>query len=394
MPFYYKLRSAFINYVFLLAIVGGINNFLFYSYLFLKFLEKDYSNANKMGKSYFGPPSKTKQNAKKKTELLEPNVKILSNVNLKEKIDNYLQTITTPFFFECQENKIDESTLSESKNNVETPFNKYDKEKKQDHLKPKANILLEPDVKLNDNIDNDSQPLNKTLDLYEFQENDLEEKASKSPEYDKLEEKTYTPLKAVNFDCYPILTKIDTNLNTDHRDYEDNEDFSESRDTSSYVPETEIESEGGEEETIIPIFKTINVTCPESTLTKDEPSEKPHISNIETNNSIVALSHRKNIVWDRKNFCPICFVEVSHFARHLERNHADESRVKKILSFPKVSNERKTLWDSLRKEGNFHLFREEKKVVAVRRPTEAQALDFDDFVVCENCSGVYKKKFL
>ncbi|XP_050518294.1 uncharacterized protein LOC126892705 [Diabrotica virgifera virgifera] len=156
-----------------------------------------------------------------------------------------------------------------------TPFNKYDKEKKQDHLKPKANILLEPDVKLNDNIDNDSQPLNKTLDLYEFQENDLEEKASKSPEYDKLEEKTYTPLKAVNFDCYPILTKIDTNLNTDHRDYEDNEDFSESRDTSSYVPETEIESEGGEEETIIPIFKTINVTCPESTLTKDEPSESP-----------------------------------------------------------------------------------------------------------------------
>ncbi|XP_050498887.1 uncharacterized protein LOC114348500 [Diabrotica virgifera virgifera] len=258
-----------------------------------------------MGQSYFGPPSKTKQNAKKKTELLEPNVKILSNVNLKEKIDNYLQTITTPFFFECQENKIYESTLSESKNNVETPFNKYDKEKKQDHLKPKANILLEPDVKLNDNIDNDSQPLIKTLDLYEFQENDLEEKASKSPEYDKLEEKTYTPLKAVNFDCYPILTKIDTNLNTDHRDYEDNEDFSESRDTSSYVPETEIESEGGEEEIIIPIFKTINVTCPESTLTKDEPSEKPHISNIETNNSIVALSHRKNRVWDRKNFCPI-----------------------------------------------------------------------------------------
>ncbi|XP_050512802.1 uncharacterized protein LOC126888505 [Diabrotica virgifera virgifera] len=274
-----------------------------------------------------------------------------------------------------------------------TPFNKYDKEKKQDHLKPKANILLEPDVKLNDNIDNDSQPLNKTLDLYEFQENDLEEKASKSPEYDKLEEKTYTPLKAVNFDCYPILTKIDTNLNTDHRDYEDNEDFSESRDTSSYVPETEIESEGGEEETIIPIFKTINVTCPESTLTKDEPSEKPHISNIETNNSIVALSHRKNRVWDRKNFCPICFVEVSHFARHLERNHADESRVKKSLSFPKGSNEKKTLWDSLRKEGNFHLFREEKKVVAVGRPTEAQALDFDDFVACENCSGVYKKKF-
>ncbi|XP_050500995.1 uncharacterized protein LOC114335438 [Diabrotica virgifera virgifera] len=174
-----------------------------------------------------------------------------------------------------------------------TPFNKYDKEKKQDHLNPKANILLEPDVKLNDNIDNDSQPLNKTLDLYKFQENDLEEKASKSPEYDKLEEKTYIPLKAVNFDCYPILTKIDTNPNTNHRDYEDNEYFSESRDTSSYVPETEIESEGGEEETIYPIFKTINVTCPESTLTKDEPSEKPHISNIETNNSIVALSHRK-----------------------------------------------------------------------------------------------------
>lgn len=91
-------------------------------------------------------------------------------------------------------------------------------------------------------------------------------------------------------------------------------------------------------------------------------------------------------------------MEQTHFARHIERKHADEPRVKKILSLPVGSIERKELWDCVRKEGNFALFREEKKVIAVRRPTEDEsrknAKSFNDFAACSSCSGVYKRKTL
>lgn len=91
-------------------------------------------------------------------------------------------------------------------------------------------------------------------------------------------------------------------------------------------------------------------------------------------------------------------MEQTHFARHIERKHADEPTVRKILSLPVGSSKRKVSWDCLRKEGNFALFREEKKVIPVRRPTEDEskinAKCFNDFAVCSSCSGVYKKKTL
>nr|CAI5845355.1 unnamed protein product [Callosobruchus analis] len=35
--------------------------------------------------------------------------------------------------------------------------------------------------------------------------------------------------------------------------------------------------------------------------------------------------------WTKKNNCPYCFAEVTHFPRHLKRNHADEGVVREIL---------------------------------------------------------------
>ncbi|KAG5868973.1 hypothetical protein JTB14_001571 [Gonioctena quinquepunctata] len=59
---------------------------------------------------------------------------------------------------------------------------------------------------------------------------------------------------------------------------------------------------------------------------------------------------------------------------------------------------RKELWDCLIKEVNFALFREGEKGIAVRRPTkeenEKNYKNFDDFVVCSSCNGVYKEKAL
>lgn len=115
------------------------------------------------------------------------------------------------------------------------------------------------------------------------------------------------------------------------------------------------------------------------------------------NESKVVLSKRKLRIWDKKDFCPFCCKEITHFARHVGRNHKDVPKVQKILSLPKGGSERKQLWDCLRKEGNFYLFKEEKKVIAVRRPPQEEsknAKTFDDFAVCEFCRGIYKKKTL
>lgn len=81
----------------------------------------------------------------------------------------------------------------------------------------------------------------------------------------------------------------------------------------------------------------------------------------------------------------------------MERNHKELPKVQKILSLPKGSIQRKQLWDCLRKEENFCLFKEEKKIIAVRRPSMKDiksAKSFDDFAVCESCRGVYKKTTL
>lgn len=111
----------------------------------------------------------------------------------------------------------------------------------------------------------------------------------------------------------------------------------------------------------------------------------------------VAVSRRKIRIWDKRDFCPYCYKEITHFARHVERNHKEVPKVQKILSLSKGSMERKQMWDCLRKEGNFCLFKEEKKIIAVRRPSKKEikkAMTFDDFAVCESCRGVYKKKTL
>lgn len=63
-----------------------------------------------------------------------------------------------------------------------------------------------------------------------------------------------------------------------------------------------------------------------------------------------------------KDFCPICFEDVGHFARHLFRKHSDEETKKKKLQMPLKSNKRRTAIILLRKKGNFILNEQKRKL--------------------------------
>lgn len=57
--------------------------------------------------------------------------------------------------------------------------------------------------------------------------------------------------------------------------------------------------------------------------------------------------------WTKKSFCPYCFQDVTHFPRHLKRNHKHEGAVKEILSLPLKDPKRKQLLNTIRRQGNF-----------------------------------------
>ncbi|KAJ8932593.1 hypothetical protein NQ318_023375 [Aromia moschata] len=74
-------------------------------------------------------------------------------------------------------------------------------------------------------------------------------------------------------------------------------------------------------------------------------------------------NHRR---WTKKNCCPYCFLEVTHFPRHLQRNHEDEGA------------------------GNFALNAE--KIRPVRRPRTVK--ENEEYFTCNYCLGFLKKMYL
>ncbi|XP_044765145.1 uncharacterized protein LOC123321547 [Coccinella septempunctata] len=90
--------------------------------------------------------------------------------------------------------------------------------------------------------------------------------------------------------------------------------------------------------------------------------------------------------------CPICFEEVGHFSRHLERKHYDDNCVQKILGMPLGSQERRSATSALRKKGNFLLKNEKGKLRSLRY--NDRDLNEKDYYPCVNCLGLYKKTYL
>lgn len=114
------------------------------------------------------------------------------------------------------------------------------------------------------------------------------------------------------------------------------------------------------------------------------------ISTINTNETRDLLKRHNN----SQVFCSLCYEEVGHFARHLERAHSDNEIVQKILRMPVGSSERRAAVMALRKKGNF-LYRTEKdKLRALRNNNDEDTLNEEQYYPCVNCLGFYKKTYL
>nr|CAI5866698.1 unnamed protein product [Callosobruchus analis] len=109
-------------------------------------------------------------------------------------------------------------------------------------------------------------------------------------------------------------------------------------------------------------------------------------------------------VWpavDKKNACPYCVREFTHFPRHLERCHKNEPAVQKVLSMSFKNPERRRLLDVMRREGNFISNSRSDIVRPVRRPKgqyqeilpNAENLK-DRYVACQDCLGYYARNYL
>lgn len=103
--------------------------------------------------------------------------------------------------------------------------------------------------------------------------------------------------------------------------------------------------------------------------------------------------------WLKKCCSLYCFKEVTHFARHLEHNHAEEGAVRTIIAIPVKDKKRRTLLNALRRQGNY-LYTESQNVIRpVGRPIQKinetdSNLRKEDYVICPNCFGYFKRNYL
>ncbi|CAH0563141.1 unnamed protein product [Brassicogethes aeneus] len=104
-------------------------------------------------------------------------------------------------------------------------------------------------------------------------------------------------------------------------------------------------------------------------------------------NNVEQIENKRR--WTKKNCCPYCFVEITHFPRHLQRNHPDERAVQDIFCLNSKNPKRKLLLDALRRQGNYLLTSNAKITRPVRRP---RSLESDEnYSACNYCLGYYKK---
>ncbi|KAB0804499.1 hypothetical protein PPYR_01469 [Photinus pyralis] len=105
--------------------------------------------------------------------------------------------------------------------------------------------------------------------------------------------------------------------------------------------------------------------------------------------SVKATLHK--LRWKKKKtYCKFCNESVTNFERHLQRNHAECKEVIEFLSFPKRSQERKTIITLLRNSGHFDEFLR-GNVLPVYRGNISKSLEY---YPCSHCKGVFAKTYL
>ncbi|KAJ8952372.1 hypothetical protein NQ317_003332 [Molorchus minor] len=102
---------------------------------------------------------------------------------------------------------------------------------------------------------------------------------------------------------------------------------------------------------------------------------------------------------DKKyNCCYYCKKKQLKIARHLENKHKDQVEVKKFLSLPKKSMERRRAIDVLRKKGNyiFNTSRQlnDGELIVSRRPRAGLNRTAQDFKACGKCKAFFSKHSL
>lgn len=105
----------------------------------------------------------------------------------------------------------------------------------------------------------------------------------------------------------------------------------------------------------------------------------------------VETSKRHINIHDKRVLCPFCDQEITNFSRHLLRKHKNEEEVKQIASYEKLSKERLSLIELLRKRGNF-IDLARGNIRPVKRPKDHA--DLAEYSACLYCHGLYKKKFI
>lgn len=106
----------------------------------------------------------------------------------------------------------------------------------------------------------------------------------------------------------------------------------------------------------------------------------------------------KNVrTWTKTTSCPYCFTEVTHFPRHLARNHKEEGAVRELLAQTSQDRKKKLL-NALRKQGNYLCTEKLKLIRPVRRPVknvdETRGDGREHYVACGDCFGYFKRDYL
>ncbi|CAH0555073.1 unnamed protein product [Brassicogethes aeneus] len=167
---------------------------------------------------------------------------------------------------------------------------------------------------------------------------------------------------------------------------DDTDDLSEHKDLSQK-----------DEDTCINTKLNIKVDNPEIINTTNENAveirKKEELKCYITNHQHkIEISRRNRRIWDKKDRCIYCNVDVTNFSRHLFRKHKDKDDIKAILKIPKGGLERKQRLNLLRNQGNLLVY-SENVIRPVQRPTLGAA-DNITFIPCKYCKGLYKKQAL
>ncbi|CAH1382021.1 unnamed protein product [Tenebrio molitor] len=126
----------------------------------------------------------------------------------------------------------------------------------------------------------------------------------------------------------------------------------------------------------------------------NDPTEASEILNVD-NKVLDAVTKRKG-VWDKRDHCYFCDLDVLKFSRHVLRHHQSEIEVQEILALNVKDKRRRILFQKLRNRGNFLKSTISADVVPVRKPAYKN-LDKPSpstYLPCKYCRGFYKNKYL